>query len=245
MGYIKTKGIVIKEVNTGEADRIITIFSKSHGRISGAAKGARRTKSKFVASTALLCYSDFVLYKGREIYSISSADVIEPFYELRNDVVKLTYSAHILELVNDAIQENQPSSKLLQLVLNTLHMLAKSNQPPELLIRIFELRMLKILGYAPHVNNCTMCGADEGEMNFSFRHCGLLCRNCGMHDKLSIRINPGTVKALQHIIYSAAGELFNFSVSDSVQGDLERILKRYLRERLEKDYKKLDFLKTL
>lgn len=246
MSYIKTRGIIIKEVNTGEADKIVRIFSKSLGRISGSAKGARRTKSRFVASTQLLCYSDFVLFKGKEIYSINSADIIEPFYEIRNDIVKLTYTAHILDLINDVVQENQPATRVLQLFLNTLHMLSKTDKSPELITRIFELRFLTILGYSPYVVDCMECGSENlGEMLFSFKKCGFLCHACGMQDKLAMRISVGTAKAIQHVVRKKNNELFNFSLSQQVLDELRIIMRRYIKDRLEKEYNKLDFLNEL
>jgi DNA repair protein RecO (recombination protein O) len=149
MSYIKTGGIVIREVNTGEADKIVTILTKNLGKISAYAKSAKRPRSKFVAGTQFLCYSNLVLFKGRDLYSLNSCDVVEPFYEIRNDVVRLTYSAYITDIVNDLIQEEQPAAKSLQLLLNTFYMLSKTDKSPELITRIFELRFLSILGYAP------------------------------------------------------------------------------------------------
>jgi len=248
MSFLKTKGIIIKEVNTGEADKIVTIFTKSNGKISASARGARRPKSKLVAGTQFLCYSDFVLFKGREMYSINSCEVIEPFYEIRNDIVRLTYSAHIVDIVNDIVQENQPASKTLQLFLNTLYMLTKTNKSPELVTRVFELRILSILGYAPFVKGCMSCGrTDTANLTFSFKKCGFICNEpaCRQKDNSAIKILPGTAKAMCHIVYSRMDELFSFDVSQEVLGELGIIMRRYLRERLERDYTKLDFLKTL
>lgn len=246
MGYIKTKGIIIREVNTGEADKIVTIFSKSLGKISGTAKGARRPKSKFVAGSQFLCYSDFVLYKGKDMYSINSCDIIEPFYEIRNDVVKLTYAAHAFDIINYVIQENQPASKVLQLLLNSMHMLSKTDKSPELIIRIFETRLLAILGYAPYVRSCMECGSEDlVKASFSFKKCGLLCNLCRIQDKTAYDISAGTVKAMNHIIYSKLTELFSFNLSQTILDELGRINKRYIKDRLERDFTKLDFLKEL
>jgi DNA repair protein RecO (recombination protein O) len=248
MSYLKTKGIVIKEVNTGEADKIITIFAKGYGKIAAAARGARRSKSTFVAGSQLLCYSDFVLFKGRDMFSVNSCDVIEPFYEIRNDIVKLTYSAHLVELISDVIQENQPSTRLLQLFLNSLHMLTKTEKSPELISRIFEIRLLSIMGYAPYVRACIVCGCeDDQSMNFSFKKCGIICSSekCADEDRYAMEISPGTVRALRHIVHSSMSELFGFDLSPDVLEELGRISRRYLRDRLEKEYNKLDYLKVL
>ncbi|TYQ15517.1 UNVERIFIED_CONTAM: DNA replication and repair protein RecO [Acetivibrio alkalicellulosi] len=246
MSYIKTVGIIIREVQTGEADKIVTIFSKSMGKITGSAKGARRPKSRFIAGTQLLCYSDFVLYKGREIYSINSCDVIEPFYNIRNSLDKLTCAAHMTEIINDIVQENQPAIKVLQLFLNSLHMLSKTDKSLYQIIAIFELRLMSILGYGPLVGGCLNCGNQDFEsMEFSFLKCGLTCKKCSFLDGSAMDISEGTAKALNYIIYSNIKNLFCFEVSDQVLRELNIISKRYLKERLEKEYKKMDFIKSL
>lgn len=246
MGYVKTGGIVIKEVNTGEADKVVTILTKTHGRISAYAKGARRPKSPLIAGTQFLCYGEYVMFKGKELYNVSSCETVESFYEIRNDIVKLTHAAHMADVLSDVIQQEQPAGRVLKLFLNTLHMLAKTDKPPELLTRIFEIRFLSILGYAPYVKGCVECGSEECTgTNFSFKKCGLLCSKCAQSDPGSIRVAAGTAKTLWHIVHAPMNELFSFTVSEEVLHDLSRISKRYLRDRLEKEYTKLDFLKEL
>ena len=117
-----------------------------------------------------MCYSEFVLFKGKDIYSINSCDVIEPFYDIRNDLERLTYAAHMTELINDVIQENQPATKVLQLFLNSLYLLSKTGRSPMQIVRVFELRLLSILGYAPSVGGCVVCTNSQFDsMSFSFQ----------------------------------------------------------------------------
>ncbi len=246
MSYIKTKGVILKEVNVGEADKILTIFSRNKGKISGSAKGARRPKSALVAGTQLFCYSDLVLFKGKDMYSINSCDVIESFYEIRNDLVKLTYAAHINEIVLDTVQEEQPSTRVLQLFLNSLYMLAKTDKAPEQIARVFEIRLMSILGYAPYVSGCIKCGSDEFiNFSFSFRKCGFLCKQCIEDDKYALSLSEGAARAIHFIVHSNIKNIFSFDVSNNVLAELEKVSKRYLKDRLERDYNKLDFLKTL
>jgi DNA repair protein RecO (recombination protein O) len=248
MSYLRAKGIIIKQVNFGEADKIVTILTSSKGKISAFAKNAKRTKSRLAASAQLMCYGDFILFKGRNMYNINSCEVIEPFYNIRNDIIKLTYSAHILDIINDIVQENLPASRILQLLLNSLYMLAKTDKSPELIARIFEFRFLTIIGYAPCVSNCSVCGKkSKGDYFFSFNKCGFVCEDeaCRAEDKFAIEIMPGTAKAITHIVHSPARELFSFELSPEVLKELGRISKKYLTDRLERDYTKLDFLKSL
>ncbi len=248
MSYLKTKGLIIREVNTGEADKIVTIFSRNRGRISALAKGARRPRSKLVAGTQFLSYCDYLLFSGREMYSINSCEVLEPFYEIRNDMIRLTYAAHFVDIINDVVQENQPSPRVLQLLLNSLHMLSKTDKEPELIARIFELRFLSIMGFAPFVRGCMICGREENAgISFSFKKCGFICNNevCSTNDLYAQELSQGAAKAIQHIIHSKIDDLFSFKLSAQVLDELGKVAKRYLRERLEKDYTKLDFLKNI
>jgi DNA repair protein RecO (recombination protein O) len=248
MSYLKTKGIVIREVNTGEADKIITVFSKSRGRISVLAKGARRPRSNNSAGAQLLSYCDYVLFSGRDMYTMNSSEVLEAFYEIRNDMVRLTYAAHLMDIVNDIIQEEQPASRLLQLLLNSLHMLAKTDKPPELIARIFELRSLSIMGYAPYTKGCIICGSEALEgCSFSFSKCGFICgrESCREADRFAPELSPGAARAIRHIVQSKMDSLFSFGLSQSVLDELGGISRRYVRERLERAYTKLDFLKLI
>jgi DNA repair protein RecO (recombination protein O) len=248
MAFLNTMGIVIKEVNVGEADKIVTILTKNYGRISALAKGGKRPKSAISAASQIMCYSDFVLYSGKEMYSINSCEVIEPFYEIRNDMEKLTYAAHFMDIVLELAQEDQPAPRLLQLLLNSLYMLAKTEKQPELISRIFELRALSVSGYAPHTASCIVCGQEaENFYSFSFSKCGFICdrEKCSATDKCSLLLSTGASRAMQYIIYSKMKDLFKFRLSDDVLDELERVMKRYLREQLERDFTKLDFLKSI
>jgi DNA repair protein RecO (recombination protein O) len=248
MGYIKTQGIVIKEVNVGEADKIITILSGEYGKMSIVAKGARRLRSRLAACTQFLCYSSFVLFKGRDLHTINSCEMIESFSEAGNDLVKLTYAAHMADLIYDTIQENQPAGRTLKLFLNTLYYLIKTDRSPELITKIFELRYLCILGYTPYVKGCINCMNETLEgLSFSFKKCGFICNNesCISIDPFMYKISPGTARAIYHIVYSSMDKLFNFELSKPILTELTIIVDRFLREMLEKDYNKLKFLRNI
>lgn len=246
MGYVNYKGIVIKEVNTGEADKIITVLTAEEGKISVAAKNARRPKNSLSAGTQLLCYSDFMLFKGKELYNVSCCEVIEPNYEIRNDIIKLTYCSHIVELISDNVQEGEPSLEILRLLLNTLYVISKTDRPLNLITRVFELRLMALLGYEPHVKGCTNCGKTEAEqMYFDLENSGLVCSDCVTSKNSLIPVSPGTVKALKYIFYVNPQKLYSFTLSDRSVCELETISKKFIKEHLGKEYSRLDYLKLL
>jgi DNA repair protein RecO (recombination protein O) len=245
LAYLRTDGIITKVVNYGEADKIITIITGSNGKIQAYAKGARRPKSRIIAGSQFLSYCSFILYKGSEMYSLNSCEVIEPFYKIRNDLVKLTYACHMTDMINDAVQENQPSPGVLRLFLNTLHMLLNSEKQPELVKCVFELRLLSLIGYAPNIYGCTVCGRPFTVGGyFDFENNGIACSKC-VNEPSGHFLQTGTIKAMQHIVYSPMDRLFKFTLSNVVLSELSMFVDMYTGLKLEKEYKKLDFLKLI
>lgn len=244
MGCVNYKGIVLKEVNTGEADKIITVLTAEEGKISIAAKNARRPKNSLSAGTQLFCFSDYMLFKGKELYNMSCCEVIESNYEIRNDIVKLTYCSHMLELITDNIQEGEPSGRVLQLLLNTLYVISNTDKSPELVTRVFELRLMALLGYEPHTASCINCNKTEDEnMYFDLDNSGLVCRECANPDGRVIPLLSGTVKALKYIMHISPQKLYSFTLSEDSTRELGVISKKYIKEHLGKEYNKLDYLK--
>ena len=109
MAYIKTRGVVVREVAAGDYDKILTVLSDELGKISVSARGVRRSGNRFSAGTQVLSYCEWVLYQGKNTYILNSCEIIHPFYEIRQDLTLLAYAAHLLEMAQDAILENQPA----------------------------------------------------------------------------------------------------------------------------------------
>lgn len=245
MGYLKTSGLVINEINTGEADRIITIFTKNDGKLSAIARNSKKSGNRISSGTQLLCFSDFMMFKGKELYNVTSCEIICSFYELSHDIVKLTYVSHILEIVNDTVQESQNYYRVLRLLLNVLYLLSDTKKDAELIIRIFEMRLMKYLGYLPEMRTCSVCGKEHENEFFSFDKCGLICINCISNEERYFPISQGCKMAIKKILFSNHKDIFSFNVSDEVKMELGKISSRYLNERLEKNYEKLNFIKFL
>ena len=191
MGIIKTKGIIIAENNMSDFDKMVTILTPS-GKIGCAARGARKPKSMLMAATQFLCFGEYMLYRGTNSYSVNSCDTIEIFYNIRTDLDKLKYATHITKIINDVTDENQNTYKILQLFLNTLYMISETDKNMDLILSIFELRLLCILGFMPIVDKCVQCGNSETLEYFSLKDNGFKCNTCGKQDKGAIEISEAT-----------------------------------------------------
>ena len=235
MGLLKVKGIVISENNMNDFDKMITILTPN-GKIGCSAKGARRTKSLLLAGTQFLCFGDFLLYKGNDIYSVNSCEPIEIFYNIRNDLDKLMIAAEITKIINDVTTENQNTYNILKLYLNTLYTLSEKEKDPNLIISIFKLRLLKILGFTPNVEECVCCNNKEDIKYFSFKYNGFKCSGCGKIDKGAVEISEGTYKSIIYAVKADIKKLYSITVPENIIKELGIISKIYLEEKLEKKY---------
>lgn len=229
MGIIKTKGIVIQEHNMGDYDKMLTILTPGLGKISCAAKGARRPKSGLLAGSQYLCFGEYIVYKGASSYNINSCNTIEVFYNVRIDLDKLETVAEITKLVQKVTTENQNSYKILQLLLNTIYVISETQKDLKLIKSIFKLRLMSILGFAPNIENCITCKEEEIAY-FSFKDKGFKCEICGKQDKSAMKINKGTETAIKYAILSPAKKLYSFNVQEESIKELEIISKLYTEE---------------
>lgn len=237
MKQIKVNGIIIAENNMGDFDKMLTMLTPNLGKIGCSAKGARRHKSLLLSGTQFLCFGEYMLFKGSDIYTINSCETIEIFYNIRTDLEKLTYASYITKIVSDVTTENQNSFNTLKLFLNTLYMISEKNKNLDFITAIFKLRILKILGFAPNSLECTSCRCKENLNYFSIRDNGFKCKACSKQDTSSLEMSDPTRNAIIYILKADSKKIFSFELSEKCQKELELIASIYLNEKLEKEYK--------
>lgn len=246
MGIIKLRGLVLREVKFNESDKILVVLTKEKGKRSIAAKRARLTKSPFISGAQQFCYCDFVVYdNNKDIMNLNQLELIGSFHHIREDLFKLSYAAYFMEIAENVTMEEIISTDLLKLTLKVLQLLNKTAYNFKLLARIYELRVIKLLGYMPETTKCVNCGCElEEPFYFSSELGGILCNRCKV-DKKAINISTGTLKALNYILFSDMSNLFNFSVSDKVLTELTLITRVYLLIHTNHRFKTLEFLEQL
>ena len=237
MKQIKVNGVVIAENNMGDFDKMLTLLTPNLGKIGCSAKGARRPKSLLLSGTQFLCFGEYMLFKGSDTYTINSCETIELFYNIRTDLDKLTYASYITKIVNDVTTENQNSFNTLKLFLNTLYMISETDKNLDFITSVFKMRMLKILGYQPNVNECVACKSKEELNYFSIRDNGFKCKACSKQDASCIEMSEATKNAIIYIMKADPKKIFSFELSEKCQKELELIANVYLNEKLEREYK--------
>lgn len=237
MGIIKTNGIIISENNFGDFDKMLTMLTPGIGKISCVAKGARRPRSALLAGTQLLCFGEYIMYKGTDTYNINSCETIEIFYNLRTDWDKLTYATYITKIIHDVTDENENSYKILQLYLNTLYTMCETDKDLDLIVSIFKMRLLCILGFKPIIEECANCREKENLTYFSLKDNGFKCNVCSRLDKGSLLMSEGTKTAIKYIVMAPPKKLFAFNLKNDSVNELKLISDLYFSEKMERQYK--------
>ena len=237
MAIIKVKGIVLSDNNMGDYDKMLTILTANLGKISCAAKGARKPKSALLAGTQLFCFSEYLMYQGTSTYHVNSCETIEMFYKIRTDLDKLKYAIHLNKIVQDVTDENENCYNILQLYLNALYMIAETEKDRDLVVSIFKLRLLKILGFTPRVMECVNCKEKQNLSYFSIRDNGFKCAACSKQDKSSIFMSESTANAIKYTISAPARKVFSFNLKNESLEEFKLITRIYFNEKMEKEYK--------
>ncbi len=243
----RTEGLIIKEQNIGEQDKLVFALTKSNGVIKAFVRGAKNIKNQKCASTSLLSYSRLTIYKSRDSYIIGEARTIRIFSKLRSDVRKMCLAQYFCELALTICPRDQQSDAFLSLILNSLYLISENKRSADLVKPCFEMRLASMAGYMPDLRICRECGEYTAETMYFLPKYGVLeCGNCHMKSgELAIAMNPSTLTALRHTIYADDDKLFSFALSQEGLDVLNQASESYLKYRFEKDFKTLTFYKTI
>jgi len=241
-----TKGIVLRRIDLGEKDRILTIYTRKHGKLSAVAKGSRRPGSKLGGASEPFTYSNMLLAVGRELDVLTQAEVKESFPSVRGDIVRIAYGVYTLELVDHFTDTREPNPDLFDTLLSTMYIL-ESGTDPEITGRYFEIQLLTLLGYEPHFDACLRCGRQPNLEHIAFSPSlgGIVCMRCSEPPGDAI-IVPGAaasyVLALRRV---GPHKLKDMTVPKGARRDLAHMLKQHIRHRLENDLKSTEFLRAI
>lgn len=242
---LTTDGLIIREQQTGEDDRLVTLLTRDYGVLRAFVRGAKRIKSKSQSSTQLFAYGNYSIYRGKDAYSIDEAQPIEIFFDLRNDIVSLSLAQYFCELANELAPVEDDAEEYLKLVLNALHMLAKNKKTHDQLKAIVELRMLTLSGYMPDLVTCGDCGELETEEIFFSPVEGLIfCSEC-VKNHTCVPLSNGVLSAMRHICYSDFPKLFSFTLPEESMKYLSGVTEQFLLMQTSKKFKTLDFYKAM
>jgi DNA repair protein RecO (recombination protein O) len=228
MGLYRDEGIVLRTHKLGEADRIVSILTRRHGKVRAVAKGVRKTKSKFGARMEPPTHLQLQLYEGRsELHIIDQAETIDHFRAIRDDLDRLTRAVSMLEAADQLGLDGEPNAALYQMLLGALRALAGHSGP--LVLPAFFLKVLALEGFRPVVDRCVECGEESDLVSFDLESGGT---RCSAH-RIGPAISAEAVALLNDILGGRLGSALNES-SSAATTEIDHLATRALEHHLER-----------
>ena len=180
MGLYRDEAIVLRTQKLGEADRIITLLTRHHGRVRAVAKGVRRTSSRFGARLEPFCHVDLQFAEGRTLDVVTQAETLSPFHSrIGADYEHYTAGTVMLETAERlVIEDKEPALQQFLLLVGALRAMCETGRPAGAVLDSYLLRSLSVAGWAPSFDGCARCGLEGPHRSFSPAAGGMLCSTC-------------------------------------------------------------------
>ncbi|HEX2068612.1 MAG TPA: DNA repair protein RecO [Actinomycetota bacterium] len=182
MPLYKEQGIVLRSVKLGEADKILTILTQGSGKVRAVAKGLRRTTSKFGGRLEPLTHVSLMLYRGRNLDTVTQCEILHPFRTVRSDFERIAAGETMVEAVDKVAEEHERNVRLFLLLLSGLRSLETEPRDPAAVAESFLLKLLSLSGFHPSLSACAACGVPGPHEWFAASQGGVVCRSCAEND---------------------------------------------------------------
>ena len=229
MGLYRDEGIVLRTHKLGEADRIVSVLTRHHGKVRAVAKGVRKTKSRFGARLEPPTHLQLQLYEGRsELHIIDQAETIDHFRAIREDLDRLTHAVSMLEAADQLGLEGESNPGLYQMLLGALRALAGHSGP--LVVPGFFLKVLALEGFRAVTDRCIECDrADVELVAFDIDSGGTRCAD----HRVGTAISPEALALIDDILGGRLGQALNEPPSPATT-EVELLARRSMEHHLER-----------
>jgi DNA repair protein RecO (recombination protein O) len=244
----KTEAIVLQSMDFGERDKLITLLTKRYGKLKGIAKGAKKSKKRFAGTLEIFSYVSLNFFEKENLglARIEGVSLIEPFSKINESIEKVTYGSYFVELANEMVGEREENKAIFSLLLYFLRLLNREKVNEDY-VRIFEVRLLTLLGYQPQLEKCLICETELGPDTvnwFSLKRGGVVCPKChrGIED---IPISLGTSRILKAARSYPLSKIKRIRFTAQASKESRQILSNFVEYQLGKRLKSLQFLEQV
>ncbi|MFD1177794.1 DNA repair protein RecO [Paenibacillus puldeungensis] len=241
----RVEGIVIRSMDYGEGNKIITLCTEQYGKVGVLARGAKKIKSRHAALTQLFTYGEYVFFRQNNgLGTLNSGEIIESHSSLREDLYLAAYASYACELLDRTLQDEEVGSfwfTQLKACLSGLSL----GKDPQIVMNLFEMKVLQAAGYGPSFTSCISCGKTEESVYVSPRLGGKLCSSCRHHDPAALKVSPQAIKLLALFEKMDLRRLGNVEVKTTTKAELKTVMRAFMDMQLGLKLKSLSFLDQL
>jgi len=225
MKELTTQGIVLKAIDYGEKDKIITIFTAEMGRVSAILKGVRRITSRLKYASQPFCYADFKLAGRSELMTVCGASEITNYFDITQSYAKMVCGSAILEMVDNASTLGQADPVLFEALRRSLGLLAESDLNPDLILMRFAIGLFKVSGYAMNLKTCRVCGKslNSDMVVFDVDSGEFCCYKCPVPNYITV--SPRALEIMQKIAQIPVSELPDIVLMKDEAKEFRQVIK--------------------
>jgi len=239
----RVEGIVIRSMDYGEGNKIITLCTESGGKVGVLVRGAKKPKSRHAALVQPFTYGQYVYFRNTGLGTLNAGEIIESYHELREDLVKASYASYACELLDRVLQDEETGTfwfKQLKACLQAL----KEEKDPVVITSLYEMKILQASGYGPQFDECISCNQErpDEQLFISPRLGGVLCRACKHFDPPAMSVSPKALKLLRLFAQMDLQRLGNISVSESTRDEIKKLMRAFMDHQLGLNLKSRSFL---
>lgn len=245
MALGKSAAMVIGSFPLGESDRVVTFFSREHGKVRGVAKAARRMRSRFGGALELFTLGQLVFFDtGRsELVRVDHFDPIEPFARVREDLDRLGQASWIVECAARLTAERDPHAGLYGLLVRSLRALEAGTAPMRVAV-CFGVRCLDALGHRPRLDRCVGCGRAYPFARPALDEGGVICERCAAAPLGATPVSPAAVAALGRL-RAARWEEALVQPLGRTEGELKAALETHMTRLIGQPTRTVKFLREV
>jgi len=238
---IEVEGIILSVTPYGETSKIINVYTKEYGIIGIMCKGAMGMKSRLRSSTQKLTYGVFnIYYKKDKLSTLTSIDIINPFKNIKGDILLISYVSYLSDLVNQVLKQTN-EKHIYDDFINTL-LKIEEGLNPIVLTNILEVKLLDFLGVGLNLTSCIICGNKKEIVTLSSEKGGLICKNCYINERI---VPISIVKILNMYYLVDIKSISKLSIKEDIINEINRFLTTYYDDYTGLYLKSKDFLRTI
>lgn len=242
---LQSEALVLRYTDYGESDRILSLLTADYGLQKGFARSARKSRKRFGATLEPFTRAVFQWQEGRgSLLSLQGADLLDPHFGLRQDFERLALAGYGVELIELLLEEGDSFRQVYELLSRFLDFLDRGGSPATARL-LFELRLVYLLGYVPHLLHCSHCLHifNHEEIRFDASRGGCLCLACAGPSGHPISL--GTVGSLARSLNVAHDCFEGFRFGETTCREALFALEQVLAQILPREPKSLKFLAQL
>ena len=249
MPLYRTEAIVMGGWDLGEADRIISFYTRRMGCIRAVAAGSRRVRSKFGGRLQLFTHGVLLCFakENRDLYRINEFEPLHCFQGLRADLDRQSHASYLVEVTSVVTWEGEASDQIFLLLLRSLRALEMGVEPFHA-EKAFETGLLGVTGYLPELQKCTKCKSsprEDSQVALSPQEGGILCRHCQVTFPPSFPLSSSSLAYLQAAQRGDFRRLLPISLSCLERAEITQAMHAYLGGILQRELRTLGFLERL